>query len=417
MSNKKVVVVGAGMIGLCSAYYLNKKGFQVTVLDNGDGTDNCSYGNAGYFCPSHVIPLASPGIISQGLKWMLDSQGPFYIKPRLNKDLLSWILQFKKAATKKRVAKAAPLLHELCMKSKSLIEAILDQENIESAYKKSGLLMLCKTERELQHEIAAAQLASSFGQQASEISVAEAEKLNPGLEMNIAGAVYFRNDACFTPHLFMNSLKQVLLTKGVTIRFNQQVESFNVNDKKITQVNLKNSQVEGDEFVIATGSWTSSLVKGLKLKVPMQGGKGYSFDIANPPIIPKTPAILTEGKVAMTPMANVTRFAGTMEINGLNRDINSNRVEGIKNSIMEFFPQFEAHHFSNIKPWVGLRPCSPDGLPYVGKSNKFKNLTLATGHAMLGITMGPVTGQLVSNIISGDKISRDISLLDVDRYS
>jgi D-amino-acid dehydrogenase len=140
MSGKKVVVIGAGMIGLCCAYYLNKKGFQVTVLDNGDGSDNCSYGNAGYFCPSHIIPLASPGIISQGLKWMLDSQSPFFIKPRLNKDLLSWVLQFKKAATKKRVAKAAPLLHELCMKSKSLIEEILDRENIESAYKKSGLL-------------------------------------------------------------------------------------------------------------------------------------------------------------------------------------------------------------------------------------------------------------------------------------
>jgi D-amino-acid dehydrogenase len=116
-------------------------------------------------------------------------------------------------------------------------------------------------------------------------------------------------------------------------------------------------------------------------------------------------------------MANATRFAGTMEINGLNRSINSNRVEGIKNSIKEFFPQFEAHHFSNIKPWVGLRPCSPDGLPYVGKPKKFENLILATGHAMLGVTMGPVTGQLVSNIISGDKMSTDISLLDVDRYS
>jgi D-amino-acid dehydrogenase len=417
MKEKKVIVIGAGIIGLCSAYYLHKEGHDVTIIDAGDGTDNCSFGNAGYFCPSHIIPLASPGIISQGLKWMLNSQSPFYIKPRLNKDLISWALQFNRSATKTAVAQAAPLLHELSMTSKSLVEDILFRENINAGYKKSGLLMLCKTPKELNHEIETAKLARSLGQDAQAISITEAEKLNPGLNLDIEGAVYFKNDACFTPQLFMKSFNKKLQSKGVKIILNKKVSHFGLHGETINYVSVDQEQFEADEFVVAAGSWTQELLKQLKLNIPMQGGKGYSFMISNAPVQPQTPAILTEGRVAMTPMVDGLRFAGTMEINGLNHDIKSDRILGIKKTIMDFFPQFNEINFSEIKPWAGLRPCSPDGLPYVGKTNKYNNLTVAAGHAMLGITLGPITGKLVSEIISQKSPSIGIAKLAVDRYN
>ncbi len=416
MKEKKIVIVGAGIVGLCSAYALNQKGYEVTVLDAGDGSYSCSLGNAGYISPSHIIPLAAPGIVSQGLKWMLNNQSPFYIKPRLDAGLIRWGWLFNQAATNNRVKKAAPLLHELCMRSQQLTEQILEKEGIDAGYRKSGLLMLCKTSKTLAHEIHAAEMATAMGQQAGPISKERAEQLNPGLQTDIAGAVYFENDSCFTPHIFMDAFRKLLIQKGVTVLNNHAVDSIYAHKGEIAYVQTGDTVIKGDEFVIAAGSWTANLVKPLGVKIPLQAGKGYSFMLKNPPAPAKTPAILTEGRVAMTPMLHGLRFAGTMEINGMNLDIKPNRINGIIHSIRQFFPQFKQDDFEGIEPWAGLRPCSPDGLPYVGRSQMYPNLIVAAGHAMLGVTLGAVTGELVTDTITGSRPFTDTSLLRVDRY-
>jgi D-amino-acid dehydrogenase len=417
MSNKKVIVVGAGIVGLCTAYYLQKKGIEVTVIDNTDGTNNCSYGNAGYISPSHMVPLASPGIISQGLKWMLNPESPFYIKPRLNADLIRWGLLFKKASTKARVDAAVPVLSQLTLLSKKYYEQILSDENIKAGYSDAGLLMLCKTKSALHHEIEVAEMANALHLDASVLTREETEKLEPGVTLDIEGSVLFKCDAWMTPAVFMTALKNRLIAKGVKINFNTEFTGAKKANGKITALETHKGDFVADEYVLAAGAWSPILAKSLGISIPLQAGKGYSFTLKEPVIQPKLPSILVEARVATTPMLDGLRFAGTMEIAGTQLDINPLRVSGIVNSISNYLPQFKEQDFSQITPWAGLRPCTPDGLPYIGRTDKYTNLVIGTGHAMLGFTLGPITGQLISQEILNEKKDFESKLISVNRYS
>lgn len=417
MKDKKVIVIGAGIVGLSTAYYLHQKGVEVTVIDNTDGNDNCSYGNAGYISPSHLIPLASPGIISQGLRWMLNSQSPFYIKPRLNRDLIRWGLLFKKAATAKRVNAGAEVLYELTVKSQQLYEDILAAESIEAGYHKPGLLMVCKTEEALHHEAELVTMAQNFGLEAEILSQAETEKMDPNVQYDTVGSVYFGCDGWMTPQLFMKTFKERLIQAGIDIQYNTELQTILHNGSQIEAIETKNGELKADDYVLAAGAWSPLIMKQLKVDIPLQAGKGYSLMLPSPAVMPKLPSILTEAKIATTPMVGGLRFAGTMEIAGTKLNINPHRVEGIVKGVKEFMPQFRDTDFSQIKPWAGLRPCTPDGLPYIGRSQRYSNLLVGTGHAMLGWTLGPITGQMLSDEIVGEKPAVNSPLLAVERYA
>ena len=417
MKQKQVIVVGAGIVGLSTAYYLNKMGAKVTVIDDTDGTNNCSYGNAGYISPSHIIPLASPGIINQGLKWMLNPESPFYIKPRLNKDLIRWGLLFKKASTEKRVLAAAPVLKELMTRSQTLYEEILSDESIEAGYHKPGLLMVCKTGQALKEERELVLLAQKLGLEAEVISKNEVEKLEPNVQYDIKGAVYFGCDAWMTPNAFMKHFKEVLLNRGVDICFDTMLKGFRKKRKSIESLHTSSGSMEADDYVLATGSWSPLITRQLGVNIPLQAGKGYSFMMEKPPVMSRLPSILVEGRLATTPMLHGLRFAGTMELTGLNLNVNQRKIDGIIKNIKAFMPQFREEDFSGIKPWAGLRPCSPDGLPYIGRTKKYDNLFIGTGHAMLGWTLGPVTGKLLAENILHSEFSNISPLLSVDRYN
>lgn len=414
MKGNKVIIIGAGIVGMSTAYYLSKTGFDVEIVDQTDGNNNCSFGNAGYVAPSHFIPLASPGIISQGLKWMLSRRSPFYIQPKLDLDLLQWGLLFKKAASDQRVKAAIPVLHDLTMRSKTLYEEIIAEENIDVGYQDEGLLMICQTEKALVHEIEVAEIAKKLGLQAHKLSREEVEKLDPNINYRMKGAVFFDCDAWMSPDIFMKSFKQKLLAMGVKFHFSQEVNDITYHDGRITSILTRNSVFEAKEFVLTTGAWTGQLMKKLKIKLPLQGGKGYSF-MLKPERQPKLPSILVEGRIATTPMKEGWRIAGTMELSGLNHKIDQERVKGIISSLKEAVPAYENHDFSRLDVWTGLRPCSPDGLPYIGKLDALKNLHVGTGHAMLGWTLGPVTGQMIAASIS-KQINTIHPLLKVERY-
>ena len=417
METKKVIVIGAGIVGLSTAYFLQKKGVEVTVIDNTDGTNNCSTGNAGYVAPSHLIPMASPGIISQGLKWMLNPESPFYIKPRLNRDLIKWGLLFKKSATVIKADAAAQVLYDLTVQSQALYEKIMEEESIQAGYKKPGLLMICKTEQTLKHEIELVKLTKSFGLEAEVLSRTETEALEPDVQYNMVGSVYFGCDGWMTPNIFMREFKLKLEQAGVKFQYNTELEKIIHKAGKIDKVITSKGEFSADEFVLAAGSWSPTLMKQLKVDIPLQAGKGYSFTLATPVVMPKLPSILVEGRVATTPMMHGLRIAGTMEISGTQLNINERRVQGIIKSVKEFMPQFEEQDFSQIETWAGLRPCTPDGLPYIGRTKKYTNLLIGTGHAMLGFTLGPITGSMLSKEILGETPTINSSLLKVERFA
>lgn len=400
---------------MCSAYYLVKEGYSVTVLDQGDITTGASFINAGYLTPSHFIPLAAPGIITQGLKWMLNSSSPLYIKPRWDVDFFKWALLFKKSATKSNVQRSIPLLKELNLKSQFLFEEMLSSLDFAFHYEKKGVLMVYSTAKSEEEEHMMAERAAVEGLDVSCLSKGELEELQPVFSDYVKGAVHYKCDAHTTPNHFMDQMKTWLRSKGVTFELGQKVDGFAIKNNKIVAAKTEKAVFDADEFVLACGSWTSKLASLLNLKIPIQGGKGYSMDVFRPTGI-SVPAILLEAKVAVTPMENFSRFAGTMEFSGNNTIVEKQRVEALAKAVKTYYRGVEINQEEKNKATSGLRPVSPDGLPFIGKTSKYDNLTIAAGHAMMGWSLGPITGKLVTQAISKEKFAVDMGLLSPERF-
>ncbi|MBJ6367730.1 NAD(P)/FAD-dependent oxidoreductase [Snuella sedimenti] len=412
--SKNVIVIGGGIIGLCSAYYLQKEGHKVTVVDKSNMDAGASYVNAGYLSPSHIVPLSAPGVMKKGLKWMFNPASPLYIKPRVDADFLKWVWAFNKSCSVKHVKKAIPVIKDLSLMSQDLYDAIKSDENFSFHYEKKGLLMLCQTEKMLEEEIETAHIAKQEGLDAGEISKEDLKVLEPQVKLNIKGATYYKCDSHTTPQEFMEEMIAHLKAVGVEFYCNEQVKDLNLVNGAIASVITDKQTLTADEFVLAAGSWSYMLSKKIGLKLLLQAGKGYRINTNRPTGI-TIPAILAEAKVAVTPMNGFTRFAGTMEIAGINHKINKTRIEAIANAATHYYPEVSLTPEEKDNAASGLRPVSPDGLPYIGKSNACSNLTIATGHAMMGWTMGTITGKLVSEIISDKKTSLDLSPLQPDR--
>ena len=328
---KKVVIIGGGISGLCSAYYLVKEGHSVTILEQSNMTTGASFINAGYLTPSHFIPLAAPGIITQGIKWMFDSTSPFYIKPRLDLDFFKWAWLFKKSSTKSNVEKSIPVLKGLNLKSQALFENMLASLDFDFHYEKKGVLMAYSNPKSEEEEHEIAHRALNEGLDVTCLNKEELHKIQPVLSDNVIGAVHYKCDSHMTPNHFMATLKTWLEKNGVIFKINQEVKDFTVKNNQIISVATQNDVYEADDFVLASGSWTSNLASKLKLNVPIQGGKGYSMDVHRPTGI-TIPTILLEAKAAITPMDGFTRFAGTMEFSGNNTLVRKERVEALANA-------------------------------------------------------------------------------------
>ena len=412
--SKKVLVIGGGIIGLCSAYYLQKEGHQVTIVDQSNLDSGASYVNAGYLSPSHVIPLSAPGVMKKGFKWMFNRTSPLYIKPRLDLDFLKWTFAFNKSCNAEHVKKAIPVIKNISLLSQDLYDDIKREEDFSFHYEKKGLLMLCQSEKMLDAEIKIARIAKQEGLEAEAISLKDLKELEPNLKLNVKGATYYKCDSHTTPKEFMDEMKTHLKSKGVVFNINEEVQDLTVNDNRISSIKTSKQVLKADEVVLATGSWAPKLSKKLGLYLLVQAGKGYRINTRKETGI-TIPAILTEAKVAVTPMNGFTRFAGTMEIAGINHDINKVRVDAIADAAKGYYPDIQLTSEEKSNAACGLRPLSPDGLPFIGKSSKCNNLTIATGHAMMGWTMGTATGKLVSEIISEKKPSLELVNYHPDR--
>ena len=412
-----VVIIGGGIIGLCTAHYLRRGGARVTIIEKGKVGQACSLKNAGFITPSHFVPLAAPGIIAKGLKWLLNPESPFYIKPRLNLDLLSWLWKFRGAANEHQVHKAAPVLYNLNMASSALYDELVEREGLRFGLEHRGILMLHNSPQGEKANREEAAYGQELGLRVRILSRDEVNALDPGIQTVARGAVHFEDDSHLIPEQFIEAMKNHLLKHGVAMKEETKVVGVKTSGTKVTGVQTSRGIVQGDTFVLSGGSWSPGLAKGLGLKLPLQPGKGYSVNILKPERMFRTPLILTEARVAITPMGDFIRFAGTMELAGLDLSINRRRVEAILKAVPRYLSGFQPTTLTRSEPWAGLRPCTPDGLPYIGRFRTIQNLVVATGHAMMGVSLAPITGKLVSELILTNSPSMDISPLDVERFS
>ncbi len=412
----RTVIIGGGIIGLSCAYYLIKEGHEVIVIDNTDMTDGASYGNAGHIVPSHFVPLASPGIVAQGMRWMLNSSSPFYIKPRINMDLIRWGFSFWRNANEKTMQQNIPHLHQLLSLSRDLFEDMKNNIGDSFFLKEKGILIVYKTAESEKHEQALAKQAATMGMQSETLSAQQVQDLESSTTIYVKGGIVYKDDAHLHPGLFTESLKNYLLQKGVKIISESAVTGFEKTGNNITAVITEKEKIPADEFILANGAWLPSLAKKLDINILMQAGKGYSITYKN--FFPQLqyPAILVDHRVVTTPVGNDLRLAGTMEINSPGSPIMSKRVKAIVESVKKYYPDLDLPLTEKQVPWSGLRPLSPDGLPYVGRHSKFNNLIIAGGHAMLGLSLATGTGKLIQEMIDKRQLSMPINAFGIERF-
>lgn len=413
--SQHVVVIGGGVIGLSVATSCVQRGHRVTLIDATPSTRGASLGNAGMVVPSHFTPLAAPGMVALGIKWMADPESPFYIKPRLDGDLVRWLYRFWRSCTASQVRRAAPVLRDLHLASRAdYAELAASGEDLGLA--QNGLMMLCKTREAFREESETAEFARGLGLDAEVLTAAEAASLEPGIRMDIHGAIRYAEDCHLDPRRYVASrLAAFDRAGGESIR-DVRATDWRLEGKRIAAVVTTAGEIAGDQFVLAGGAWSTELARRLGLRLPMQAGKGYSFTHSAPRQSPKTCAILVEARVAVTPLGGQLRFGGTMEIAGMNERIDPRRVAGIVKSIPRYYPEFVVEDFANLEPWQGLRPCSPDGLPYLGKTRAADNLIVATGHAMMGLSLVPITGRIVASLVDRQPSPIDLRWLAPDRF-
>jgi D-amino-acid dehydrogenase len=412
----KAVVIGGGITGLCSAWYLRKEGWDVTVLDRSDLKDNCSYGNLGMIVPSHFVPLAAPGMVMQGIKWMFDSSSPFYIKPSLNPALVSWGWKFMQSATRAHVDHSGPYLRDLNVYSKHLYEALALEPGFDFALEKKGILMYFKTHKVGEEEIHMGEKARRMGLDVEALDPSAVRALEPGLDLDILGAVHYRCDAHLYPNRLMPQLIEALRGAGVTFALNAPVTRIERSGSQVTAVHTERDRYTADRFVLTGGSWLPGLAALAGVSIPLMPGKGYSFTLDNPAQLLNIPAILCEARVAITPMAGKMRYGGTMEIDKINDKVRMNRVEAIVSSVSAYFPGIRLAVPAEKDVWYGFRPCSPDGLPYIGPAKGTDNLLVAGGHSMMGLSLGPATGKIIADMASGRVPDVPVDAFRADRF-
>ncbi len=417
MDKTDVLIIGGGAVGVCAAYYLREAGYGVTLVDRGEIGSGVSHGNMGLVVPSHSVPLAAPGVPVRGLKWMFNPDSPFYIKPRLDPSLIRWLWEFWKASSEGRMRRAIPLIRDLSLRSLSLFDELNGLDGVDFDYHQRGVLALYRTREGLEEGEEELHLLSSYGLEIDELTPDGISEALPGLELNVLGGLHFRQDAHLTPAKFVRSLADYVARRGVTVRPRTEVTGFTKEKGRIAAVHTTRGDIAAGEVVLTAGSWSAALGKLAGVPFPIQPAKGYSVTLRRPSGWPEMPFMLSESRVAVTPMGDTLRIGGTLELAGMDRSVNRRRVSAITSALSMYLPSFDVGSHEIVETWCGLRPCTPDGLPFLGRVPEVCNLVVAAGHAMIGVSLGPVTGKLVRQVIAGERTDVDLDLLAVDRFA
>lgn len=420
---RHVLIVGGGVVGLCTAWYAAERGWRVTVVDRGGPERNgCSFGNAGLIVPSHIVPLAAPATLATALRMLRRPDAPLYVRPRWSLDLGRWAWRFWRSATRQHVARSVPLLRGLLVAGRTLhveLAARLDASGAAYGLTRAGLLVLCKTDQALDEEAHLAELARQHDLPAEVLDAAGIAALDPHVRYAVPGGVYFPLDAHLSPDHFLASLQAALAQRrpDVAFHWHTEVTGAIVSGRRIESVTTPAGELAADEVVLAAGVWSDGLARRLGRLLPLQAGKGYSLTLDQPRLLPRLPAICAEARLAITPMQGRLRIGGTMELAGLDESITASRVSTMVRNFVTYFPDFQEQDFAGVQPWAGLRPCSPDGLPYLGRPARYDNLVIAAGHAMLGLSLGPITGKLAAQLLGREPPDVDLRLLSPDRFA
>lgn len=399
MTPGSVVVVGGGVIGTACAHYLHAAGARVTVLDQGRIGGACSHGNCGFVCPSHVLPLAEPGMVGKGLRALFAKNSAFSIRPRFDPALWSWLFRFARRCNEATMLSDARAIQALANSARTLYDDLMKREALECEWQTRGLLFVYQTAAEMNHYAALDRLlAEHFQQPAVRYDGEAVRELEPALKPGLAGGWHYPGDAHLRPDRLMASWRKLLEARGVTFRENGTLQGFNTSPGRATEVMTTQGPIAADAFVIATGAWTPLLNEQLGCRIPIQPGKGYSLTMPRPKVCPAVPLIFPEHKVAVTPMQSGYRIGSTMEFAGYDTTINPARLQLLRDGASHYLQEPSAEPVEET--WYGWRPMTYDSKPVIDRCPTMRNVLIAAGHNMLGLTMAPATGKLVTELLT-----------------
>ncbi len=397
----RVVVVGAGVIGLWCALELRNRGADVTVLDKEWPGAGCSSGNAGWIAPSLSGPLPGPGLRSRALRWALLPTSPLHISLRADGALLRWLWQFWRRCNERDYARGLDAIARLHADSQSLYAAA-HEEGLQFELHRAGLLLLFLSRSAYRHARDDLARLTAYGyEHPRELDRRAVREVEPAAGPEVTGGILAKTDWHVRPESLVSALVDRLTAHGVAVRSGAEVRAFEAAGARAIACRTSVGRVPFDHCVIAAGVWSAPLLRQVGYELPLEAGKGYSITLSPAPFRVARPLYLAEAKVACTPFRGALRAAGTMELSGFNTRLDRRRVRAMDRAIARFLPAWRPH--PGRHEWAGMRPVTPDGLPAIGRVPGFDNLFVATGHAMLGVSLAPATARGVSRLLAGEQ--------------
>ena len=401
-----VLVLGGGVIGLACALYLLRAGRSVTVLEQARAGGATSHGNCGTITPSHAVPLAMPGMIAQGMRWLLKPDAPFRIAPRLDFALFEWLLQFAHhcnwADFRRITALKAPLLRL----SRQALEQLIRDENLACEFEPLGTLNVYRDARAFDKSQWLPRALRECELPIEILDGAQCRAREPALNDSIVGGYFNPLDAHLRPDRYLAELARAVRARGGDIRESTRISGFRLDAQRIAAVQTDAGEFGADDVVMALGAWSPLLARQLDLRIPIQPGKGYSITYSRPQRTPRVPLALKERAVCVTGWGSGYRLGSTMEFAGYDASLNRTRLDALRRGAAEYLHEPEGP--AVLEEWYGWRPMTYDDLPILGRAARVQNLLLATGHGMLGVTMSAATGLLASELLTGRATTLDL---------
>ena len=411
----RIIIIGGGVIGASAAYFLQKKGWAVTLLEKDRFGCGASHGNCGLIVPGHILPLNSAENLIKGLQWVFKKDAPLLIKPRFDSDLFRWLVQFAYHCRKRKIMASVHGREALLRGAIDLYQSLIQEEGLECDWEILGTIHVFRSYDELKGHRAVGSLTTQFGISGKMMNREEALNMEPTLRHDIAGAWFYDQSAQLRPEVLMRELKRILLNRDIEIIEQAEVTGFRINNSRADAVVTNLGTFAAEQFVVATGAWTPLLADNLGCRIPIQPGKGYSVTMKRPPDGPSITCFFEEAKVVATPWPSGLRLGGTMEFTGYDESLNRRRLDALLQISKRYLRRMD---LSGIEEeWCGWRPMTPDGLPIIDRLPHLKNVIIAAGHNKEGISMAPGTGKLISEMISGEKPHIDPSPYRIGRFS
>jgi D-amino-acid dehydrogenase len=412
----RVAIIGAGIIGVASAYHLLKAGHEVVLLDAATPGSGSSHANAGWIVPADCGPVAAPGMVIQALKWMLKKDSPLYVRPSPQPRHILFMLAMARRCNREDFRAAFLANLTLAQGTIGLLDAYA-ADGVRFEMRDTGFIQVFADPARLEQHWLELDVPQRYGIAAEVLSGMELAEREPALSPSLAGGIHFSGQRRIRPDSLMSGLVARCRALGAQVVGNARVTGAMRNGASLRAVATERGEIQADQFLLAAGAHSGPMSGMFGSRLPVRPGKGYSVDYSPAPIKIESMLSLEDARVAVTPLDGALRLAGTMEFAGLDTEVNQVRVAAIRRAPTSYFSDASwSDHAPSTLPWAGMRPMTPDGLPIIGKFPRLDNAWVATGHGMLGMTMGPATGQAIAEAIGGADVTQRLAPFHPDRF-